>query len=285
MKNVIEDNVNAKMMHSEIRQKDLKTLKELLPDDWLHSIMTMYVGSISHNLYVPKTDLDSIDDRDIMMVVIPSLDHFFGLSNYGSRGTKVVRHEELDIVIYEIRKYFSLLLKGNPNVISTLWLRPEDYLEVTTIGQEILKRKEIFMGSHIAKHFYGYALGQFRRMTHLAFQGYMGKKRKELVAKFGWDCKNGSHLIRLLTMLQEFLQTNTLIPFRTHDRDKLLAIKRGEWTLEQVEREAERLIAGCREAEKGYVGMEKPNFNSVNHLCRELVKLAFGFDDYGGSIE
>jgi DNA relaxase NicK len=40
--------------------------------------------------------------------------------------------------------------------------------------------------------------------------GYMGKKRRELVVRVGYDAKNAAHLIRLLRMGIEFLTEGTL---------------------------------------------------------------------------
>jgi len=61
----------------------------------------------------------------------------------------------------------------------------------------------------------------------------MGTKRKMLVEKYGYDCKNAAHLIRLLRMGVEFLKDGRLYVMR-EDAKQLIEIKRGEWTLEQV---------------------------------------------------
>lgn len=89
--------------------------------------------------------------------------------------------------------------------------------------------------------------------------GYMGEKRKALVERFGYDCKNASHLIRLLRMCQEFLLNGELQVDRTGiDADELVSIKRGERTLEQVNAEAERLFALCEDAYKRSKLPEQP---------------------------
>jgi hypothetical protein len=77
--------------------------------------------------------------------------------------------------------------------------------------------------------------------------GYMGKKRRELVRRFGYDAKNAAHLIRLLRMGIEFLTEGTLHVERA-DATELLDIKRGAWPLEKVKSEAERLFTLAQEA-------------------------------------
>jgi hypothetical protein len=58
--------------------------------------------------------------------------------------------------------------------------------------------------------------------------GYMGKKRRELVMRVGYDSKNAAHLIRLLRMGIEFLTEGALHVERA-DGPELLEIKRGGW--------------------------------------------------------
>ena len=59
--------------------------------------------------------------------------------------------------------------------------------------------------------------------------------------RVGYDAKNAAHLIRLLRMGIEFLTEGTMYVERV-DGPELLTIKRGEWPLEKVKAEAERLF-------------------------------------------
>ena len=84
-------------------------------------------------------------------------------------------------------------------------------------------------------------LQRFRKLHREHFSGYMGEKRKNMVRRYQYDVKNAAHLIRLLRMGAEFVETGTLQVYRTEDADELKRIKRGGWTLDQVKAEAERL--------------------------------------------
>ena len=50
-------------------------------------------------------------------------------------------------------------------------------------------------------------LTRFRKLHHSHFSGYMGEKRKAMVRKYQYDVKNAAHLIRLLRMGAEFLES------------------------------------------------------------------------------
>lgn len=244
--------------------------------DW--NIITAYRGSISHGMFMPNNDPNSIDDKDAIAICIPPIEYYFGLKTYGSRGTKEIKRDEWDIVIYEFKKFISLLLKGNPNVLSLLWLEDIYYINVTEIGQKIIDNKHLFIGKHVYHSFVGYAKGQMHRMTHGACMGYMGEKRKKLVEKYGYDTKNASHLIRLLRMAIEFLNEGKLYVQRNSDATELLDIKKGKWTLEKIKSEADRLF---KLADESYVKSSLPNEldkQMINQFMCGLMEQYFGME-------
>jgi len=237
-------------------------------------VLHCYRGSISHGMYVPKSSPNSIDDKDTMAICVPTEEYYLGLKQYGSRGTKEIRFNEWDIVIYEARKAIRLLAKGNPNVLVMLWVSPKHYIKVTNAGRLLIENRHLFVGRHVYRSFIGYAHGQLHRMTHHAFEGYMGEKRKRLVKKFGYDTKNAAHLVRLLRMGIEFLKDGELYVER-HDAQQLLEIKRGEWTLEQVKTEADRLF---KKVEDVYIASTLPvnvDREVINNLCINVIKTSW----------
>lgn len=235
------------------------------------NIATMYRGSLAHGMYTPPAEPTSIDDKDVLAVCVPDDSYYYGLREYGSRGTKEIKRQEWDIVVYEARKYVSMLAQGNPNVLGSLWLRPEYYLNRTPAFNLLLENRAVFSGRHVYQPFTGYAHSQLHRMTHMVFEGYMGQKRKALVEQFGYDTKNAAHLIRLLRMGIEFLQHGEMFVFR-HDAPQLLEIKRGQWTLEQVKVEADRLFKQAEVAWASSPLPDKPDREKVNELCVEVIK-------------
>lgn len=237
-------------------------------------ILSFYRGSIAHGMYIPSSDdPDGIDDKDAMAFCVPSVEYYLGLRRYGSRGTKEIKRGEWDIVIYEVRKAISLLAKGNPNVLCALWLEPKHYIKRTQAAELLIEGRDFFSGKHVYRSFTGYAYGQLKRMTHHGFEGYMGEKRRALVKKFGYDTKNAAHLIRLLRMGIEFLGTGELFVER-HDAQQLLQIKRGEWTLERVQEEAQRLFVMAQEAFLSSKLPNAPDMDKVNELCCEVIRMA-----------
>ena len=100
-----------------------------------------------------------------MAVCVPPLDYYFGLKEFGSRGTKEIKRDEWDIVAYEARKFIHLLAQGNPNVLCMLWLEPIYYIKRAPAGQLLIDNRNLFVGKHVYRSFIGYAMAQMRRMV------------------------------------------------------------------------------------------------------------------------
>lgn len=77
-------------------------------------------------------------------------------------------NEETDTTIYSFNKLVSLLLNVNPNTIELLGLKPEHYLYVTKIGQELLDNSHMFLSKRACRSFGGYANQQTYRLSQLA---------------------------------------------------------------------------------------------------------------------
>lgn len=239
--------------------------KELFPENL---ILLGYRGSIAHNMYVPNTDIDSIDDVDLMGVYMAPVDHYIGIKKSKEVHERFI--DKWDVVNYEFLKFVNLLTKLNPNVLSLLWLKENHYIERTIYGQRLIKERDLFVSKLAFHSFTGYAYSQLKKMEATKFEGYMGKKRKELVQKFGYDCKNAAHCIRLLRMGMEFLSEGKLNVFRD-DAPYFLEIKRGLWNLEDVKSEAKRLFNLTDEAYIRSSLPAEPNYDKINIMVKDIL--------------
>jgi predicted nucleotidyltransferase len=112
------------------------------------------------------------------------------------------------------------------------------------------------------------------RLRHLRakyHQAYMGEKRRNLVVKHGYDTKNAAHLIRLLRMCVEFLADGEMRVYRTHDAEELKAIKRGEWSLEDVKALAEKLFEDARIARDASPLPYGPDHRAISDLVADIA--------------
>lgn len=123
-----------------------------------------YRGSVAHDMFIPSDDPKSIDDIDLMGFTFGEPANYFGLTEWGSRGTKEIKAGCYDVVLYEIRKAVSLLLQGNPNIMSMLWMSPEHILICDNAAQRLIENRHVFLGKHVYDAFAGYAHQQLEKM-------------------------------------------------------------------------------------------------------------------------
>lgn len=233
-------------------------------DRW---VVVARIGSDSHGTKIVPKD-GGVDDTDYMGIVVPPARDLIGLGtwegwNYGPD------ESGLDVCLYSLRKFVSLLLKQNPNVLGMLWLRDEDYVVMTDSFRRLLEIRGAFASKMAYESFAGYARSQLYKMTRNAHKGYMGAKRKSLVDQFGYDTKNAAHLIRLLRMGTEYLRTGELAVHRgAIDADELMSIKRGDWPLERVQALSDELF---KDAEAAHVASRLPPAPDFDRAERYLI--------------
>lgn len=87
-------------------------------------------------------------------------------------------NEETDTTIYGFNKLVSLLTNVNPNTIGLLGCKPEHYLYISPIGQELLDNKNMFLSKKCVHSFGGYASSQLRRLDNKAARD-LGQSQQE----------------------------------------------------------------------------------------------------------
>lgn len=247
--------------------------------DW--EILAGYRGSHAHGTAIDPADDPEFgtDDIDTMHVVVPPPRFYLGLDQYGSRGTREIKQGPYDAVCYEARKFVSLLCKGNPTVLSLLWLPASGYglTKITQAGAILVAQRRPFtLTRRTVTAFVGYAQAQADSMrkdpTHRA---YMGERRRALAQRFGYDVKHAAHTIRLLRMVCELMEDQCLHVLR-HDYQQLVAIKRGEWSLDDVLSNVDVLLARARELEAGLDWPDEVDRDWASTICMNVVRMAIG---------
>jgi hypothetical protein len=101
-------------------------------------------------------------------------------------------------------------------------------------------------------------------------------KRAELEAKFGYDTKHASHLVRLMKMCREILTDGKVIVKRVEDREELLAIKNnGIWTYDQLIEWSDRQEKELNDLYKTSTALPRePNHRYLDNLCQIMVEEA-----------
>ena len=141
--------------------------------------------------------------------------------------------KQWDFQIYGIVRFFQLAMENNPNIIDSLFTPRRCVLSSTAIGEYMRQHRVDFLHKGAWHKFKGYAYSQLNKIKTKSPTG----KRAELVEAHGYDVKFAYHVVRLLLEVEQILVARDIDLER--DREQLKAIRRGEWTLPQLEQWAQ----------------------------------------------
>jgi hypothetical protein len=71
-----------------------------------------------------------------------------------------------DCVVYELRKFLTLVGNNNPNIMEMLWLDDDFYSYLSPVGVHLCSYREAFLSQKIRNSFAGYAYAQIRRVEN-----------------------------------------------------------------------------------------------------------------------
>lgn len=206
-----------------------------------HTILQVTVGSTLHGLA-----LGDADDRDEMGVVVEPPELALGSRRFEHWVYRTqpegVRSGpgDLDLSAYALHKYARLVLQGNPTMMLPLYASDADCVVLTPLGRELRDNAGLFASRKVGERFLGYLRAQKERL--LGERGQMRVNRPELIEAHGHDTKYAGHVIRLGYQGVEFLESGSLsLPMLEPTRSYILAVRRGEVTLEEVKRRAQEL--------------------------------------------
>lgn len=109
-----------------------------------------------------------------------------------------------------------------------------------------------------------------------SFQGWLktrNPKRSALEAEYGYDTKHGMHLVRLLRMGCEIVETGA-VRVRRDDREELLSIRAGAWSYDRLIEHAEALHGRAAAAVATSPLPPAPDEAALDALCADLVGAA-----------
>ena len=160
-------------------------------------------GSQNYGLEIFTEEYQS--DYDYKCIVLPTLQDLVKNSKPVSF---VVKYEDVQIDIKDIRIFMETLLKMNPSYLEILFT---PYSVFLSEGHRLGRMKELLpylmeeRGSLFAKAVYGMFLEKEKAMCHL----YPTTAYK--IERYGYDGKQTHHMYRLLLMLRDFEKTGTMI--------------------------------------------------------------------------
>lgn len=119
------------------------------------------------------------------------------------------------------------------------------------------------------EHDYDVALKKYNQ--YLSWKKNRNPDRAILEEKYGYDCKHGMHLIRLLRMGVEILTEGKVNVLRT-DREELLDIRNGKWEYDKLVDYAEKLQDDVALIYDKSDLPRSVDYNKINKLLQEITE-------------
>jgi hypothetical protein len=147
---------------------------------------------------------------------------------------------------WELQKFLVLALKANPNVLECLYTPLVEHAD--PLALELLAMRDAFLSRLVYQTFNGYALSQFKKLeTDLRTRG-----------EVRW--KHAMHLLRLLLTGSAALRSGRLCVRVEAERERLLAVRRGDVPWVEVDAWRKDLHRGFEEALARSPLPERPDY-------------------------
>lgn len=143
----------------------------------------------------------------------------------------------MDITLYSLRRWAQLAAKGNATALHFLFASA-----TATSGptwSPIQTSSALFLSKHSAEQFLGFADNQRKRIVGELGSGKKGR-RPEYECLHGYDSKAAMHCLRLYFECIELMRDGRITLPRP-ERELLIRVRQGHYTLEQFEKMADDL--------------------------------------------
>ena len=226
------------------------------------SVLRGLVGSTVHGLSNPGTD-----DRDEMGICIEPPEYVVGLRRFEHCVARTQPEGEssgpgdVDLTVYGLRKFARLASKGSPTVLLLFFVRGDDLLHRTRLGDEIQALAPAFLSKKTGRAFLGYLDGQARSLRG----DRHATRTRELSPDHGYDTKYAMHALRIGHQGLELLGTGGIsLPVAEPTRSRLREVRAGTVPLDEVLAEIDDLVARLTEATEASELPEEPDHARID---------------------
>jgi uncharacterized protein len=264
--------------------KDLTTMGAITPPAFvpMNVQYETITGSLSYGVSSDASDLDlagfCIPDRELVFPHTAGEIQGFGtqiqrFEQYQQHHIQVPgSNQEYDITIYNIVKFFQLCMENNPNMVDALYTPERCVTHISDIGKMVRSNADLFLHKGSWHKFKGYAYAQMSKIRKKS--NSTNPKRAESIEKFGYDVKFAYHVVRLINEVEQIMAEGTLDIERS--REQLKSIRRGEWTIEELESHFNRREVQLEELYLKSTLPHRPNEVAIKNLLLQCLEAHFG---------
>jgi predicted nucleotidyltransferase len=191
---------------------------------------------------------DANSDTDRRGIYLPPADVHWSMFGVPEQ----IESKETEECYWELRKFLTLALKANPNILECLFTPLVEY--ANELAGELVSMRRIFLSKLVYQTYNGYVMSQFKKLE------------ADLRSTGDVKWKHAMHLIRLLLQGIEILREADLIVRVSENRPKLLQIKNAELDWREVNEWRVKLHREFDEAFARTNLPENPDYGRANEF-------------------
>ena len=264
--------------------KKLVEQKLIAPPSFVHENLAYetIMGSQSYGVSSDDSDWDvyafCVPDKEI---VFPHLSgEIMGFGNQIQRFEQYQMHHiksmcgqrEYDLQVFNIVKFFQLLMDNNPNIIDSVYTPDRCILHMNDVGKLVRDNRDMFIHKGVWHKMRGYAYSQLNKIGAKA--NASNPKRQASIQAFGYDVKFAYHVVRLLDECEQLMATGTLDLEK--NREQLKSIRRGDWSLDEIHDYFKRKEGELEELYRTSKLPYGPDEKALKNLLLQCLEHQFG---------
>lgn len=253
---------------------------------WLQDNLLLETIMGSHAYACERAD----SDHDVVAIVMPKQEHIYpaeygfilGFDQIpkfehkefkGEKQRQVINNRPIEIEWVSLIDFFNRAgLKGSPNLVEVLFAEKTLVTVGTNIGYTLRDNRKLFLSLQTFNAFKGYAFGQLHRIR--SKEG-VSIDRNAVIAKYGYDIKMASHVLRLLDNLDQILVQQDLDLRRNKEECK--AMKKGEWgSIEKLEEEFAKRMSNIEDKARKSPLSPRPRIEELHNLLMQCIESCYG---------
>lgn len=221
-------------------------------------------------------------DTDMKGFGVPNLNYILGLMDMEQKecSNGLEGRDKIETVIYTVKKYFKLCIKGNPTVLELAFAErvPGMIVNNSMVAHVIndFIREHCIVKSHF-NAYYGYFQSQVKKLKEKKYD--QNSNRIALIEKYGYDTKFAAHAYRLGAQCCQLLMDKDNFTPRLSGQilETTLDIRNGNMNLKSVLMYLELMdgfLLSSKESSKlpDEVDMEKVNVFFTNFMLDYILE-------------
>lgn len=215
-------------------------------------------------------------DIDLRGIFFPKLDSVYGLKTFKDPQES----KDPDRVLYSLKKFMTLALANNPNILELLWIDDSDLIVTNWAQMHFIKNiRESFITKKIFTTYLGYVKAQMHKIKNEGnCSPEMNSRRMEDIKRNGYDTKAASHVFRLLYQGYDLAWYGRLsIPLRDDQVKACREIRQGLMSFKDFIGNVESLIEQFKALEQNSNLPDEPNYELINELMIDINKNFYRF--------